>query len=187
MPVVFFDPTQPGLNVLPLGRVGISDPAALSTYARVFGLPCAGWPQTTLGLVTHSTQMVQKGSMLEAQRTPIRFIPSVTIDAAGDNIVWDPAAGTRFRLMGGILSLTSDITTAAQLIMTILDAAAPILRFWISEGAIAAAPGHPTIIPFTLPNNGYLSAAINQNLILNLTTALTVGSCGLNVYGTEEV
>jgi len=186
MPVILLDPTQTGLNVLPMGRVGITDPAALNSYARVYGLPCCGWPETTLGLVTHSTEMVQKGANLEAQRTPDHFL-SVETAVAAATVVWTPAAGYRFRLMGGIISFAGPIYAAAAAnSITLQDEAAAIqmiFNCWIPTVA-----AHMPAIAFDLKPNGYLSVAANNRLrILNSGGNFTAGSIRIDVWGTEEV
>lgn len=187
--VVPFDPTQTGLNILPMGRVGISDPAALNSYARVFGLPCAGWPQTTLGLVTHSTQMVQNGSTLQAVRTPTVFHQFAAINA-GNTVCWDPTAGTRFRLLGGVVTVSAQSTfaVAANNVFNLYDdvAAMNIAYFWFWVTAVAGTTPVVTFA-FDLRPNGYLSTAINNNLNVNLAAALTAGAVTGFVYGTEEL
>lgn len=189
MPVVLFDPTQTASNVLPMGRVGISDPVALNSYARVYGLPCSGWAEATLGLVTHSTEMVQKGSGLEAVRTPTHFRNFAAINA-GNTAVWTPAAGRRFRLMGGLVCVTAGCTFAAAAgnVFEFYDAAASTdicyFAFWVAN----AAGSTPVVtFPFDLRPNGYLSAAINQVLNANLNATLTAGYVSGFVFGTEEV
>lgn len=187
MPVVFFDPTQTGLNVLPMGRVGISDPGALNSYARVFGLPCCGWPEATLGLVTHSTKMVQKDLNLEAQRTPVIFRFS-TANNPGNTAAWTPAAGLRFRLLGIKLFLGAAALGAAGYETIELRDNAVVLQRWLLYLPNAVATGviylDQTI---DLPSNGYLSVAANNPLNVNLSAALTVGNvCGMT-WGTEEV
>lgn len=184
MPVVMFDPTQVGLNVLPLGRVGISDPTALSSYARVFGHPCVGWPELTLGLVTHSTQMVQNCLTLEAQRTPSIWKTAFGINA-GDVVVWDPTVGTRFRLLGGVIIVTEDAAAAAQQILSIDDGATVFFRAALSTGALVAT-GHAIVIPIDFGHNGYLSVLANNNLVMNLQANFTAGRADINVWGTEE-
>jgi len=190
MPVVLLDPTQTGLNILPMGRVGISDPGALNSYARVFGLPCAGWPETTLGLVTHSTQMVQKkGANLEAVRTPTTFAHFAAINT-GNTLVWDPTAGTRFRLLGGVVTVTAQCTfaAAANNVFEFYDGVVRthIGYFWFWVTAVAGTTPVVTFA-FDLRPNGYLSAAIDNNLNANLNATMTAGAVSGFVYGTEEV
>jgi hypothetical protein len=185
MPVVLLDPTQTGLNILPMGRVGISDPGAVNSYARVFGLPCCGWPETTLGLVTHSTQMVQKGANLEAVRTPTIF-RSQSVNLAAAATIWTPAAGTRFRLLGGIITGTGAALAAAAytLIQLTDEAAATNIDFgaWIPAAGAEMNP-----IAFDLRPNGYLSTAVNNRLRVTLLANFASGSLRVTVWGNEEV
>jgi len=191
MPVVMFDPTQTGLNVLPMGRVGISDPTALNAYARVFGLPCSGWPETTLGLVTHSTEMLQRTVNLEAHNTPTIFRSAGPIVNAGPSAdIWVPTiAGNRIHLMGGSIILSVGATTAAAaLVLQLYIGGAPLagVLFCVSNAALAATTG-VTIFTFAFQGNGYRMAAINNALAINLSAALTAGCVTVNLYGYEEV
>ena len=180
-----FDSTQPAGDVLPIAKVGVADPIINASYARCFGLPCCGWPETTVGLVTHSTKMVQKGAMLEAERTPteMRYLNTAL---AGSSAIWTPAVGNRFHLQAFQICLGIGCTTAAAaLSVIIMDQAAALFRFNISAGALAAT----TTVwseALTLPGNGYESAAINNVLNLNLSVALTAGSVSVTVFGFED-
>lgn len=188
MPVVFFDPTQTGLNVLPMGRVGISDPGALNSYARVFGLPCCGWPETTLGLVTHSTQMLQKVANLEAKRTQ-SVRKWVAAQNNGNTAVWTPVAGNRFRLLGFTIWLGGAATLAAagSLTVQLRDAADTLFSFpvYVNNAVAIGVTYINVVVVFT--DNGMLSAAINQVLNINLSAALVSGTVNVSAWGTEEV
>jgi len=190
MPVVLLDPTQTGLNILPMGRVGISDPGALNSYARVFGLPCAGWPETTLGLVTHSTQMVQKkGANLEAQRTMVVYKRGLA-NAAGANIVWTPAAGLRFRLLGFDVQMGGNCTLAAAgpLQVDIRDGALQVFIWAVYvNNAVIVGTGSYLDKTIVFGQNGYLSAAANNVLTCFLGAALAAGSIGVTAWGNEEI
>ena len=189
MPVILLDPTQTGLNVLPMGRVGISDPGAVNSYARVYGLPCCGWPETTMGLVTHSTEMVQKGANLEAVRTPTHFRQFAAVNA-GSTACWTPAGGNRFRVLGGVVSVSAGSTFAAAAgnVFNFYDGATPMnigyFAFWVSN---VAGNTPPVTFAFDLRPNGYLSIAADRILYSNLNAALTAGYVSGFVYGTEEV
>lgn len=185
--VVPFDPTQTGLNILPMGRVGISDPGAVNSYARVFGLPCCGWPETTLGLVTHSTQMLQKLSNLEARRTQSsRKIGSS--GGAGSTAIWTPAAGYRIRLLGISIFVGGNVTLAAAGLETVslMETAAAIFTWglWISNAAMVGAPYLSKEIIF--PDNGMLFAT-NAVLNLNLSAATATGAVQVVAWGMEEI
>jgi hypothetical protein len=109
---------------------------------------------------------------------------------AGDTAVWTPAAGKRFRWMGGSISVPGRTTLAAAGFETI--------SFHDGGGAInisydIALPAAVALIPqnwsetFNFPGNGYISTAINNPLIVNLSAALTAGYIHVNVWGTEEL
>jgi len=185
MPVILLDPTQTGLNVLPMGRVGISDPAAVNSYARVYGLPCSGWPETTMGLVTHSTKMVQRGIDLEAQRTP-NVMRAVNVVNAGATPIWTPAAGNHFHLMAISLHFGLGTTCAGGQWIEIRDGAIVIFRFEISPGALAATTALWDVYK-KLPENGYASAAANNVLSANLNGVFTAGILNITTFGYEDV
>ena len=184
MPVVMFDPTQVGLNVLPMGRVGISDPGAVNSYARVYGHPCVGWSETTLGLVTHSTQMVQNCLNLEAVRTPSTF-RSVQANTAAATVIWTPTAGTRFRLMGGVISFAGPTLAAAAI--TTINLRDENTSFLVDFDAwIPTVAEHMPAIAFDLKPNGYLSLAVNNRLRVLLNANFLTGDIRITVWGTEE-
>ena len=189
-PVVLFDPTGTSQNVLALGKVSVSDPNLPNANARCYGNAGAGWSDATVGIVVHATPMLLKGppgSNLEAQRTPNVFKTLVGVNAAGATAVWTPAAGKKFRLMSGNVTLTKDAACAGAEFITLSDGAEAnrIRRFEIS-GAALVATGQVENFPFNLPGNGYLSSAINNVLNLTLNGALTAGLATANVEGTEE-
>ena len=188
IPTVLFDPTQTGSNVLPMGRVGISDPGALNSYARVNGLPGAGWSDATLGLVVHATEMLEKivgaARTLEAQRTPTLF-KVASANAAGDNTVWTPAGGKKFRLLGFILTISKDAACAGAQHIDFYDGASRIMFFDISSAALVAT-GNEIVIPINFGGNGYLSIAADNLFKVNLNGAFTTGMCTVNAWGTEE-
>lgn len=108
-------------------------------------------------------------------------------NAAGNAVVWTPQAGNKYRLLGFILSLSMDTTTAAALAISLHDSTSPsnIFQVVISNGAIASLP-QPIIFAYTLPGDGYLANLKDNVLYLNLTTALTTGVCLVSAFGTEE-
>jgi hypothetical protein len=184
IPTVLFDPTQAGLGVLPIGRVGISDPVNLSSYARVYAA-AAGYLAATLGLTVNAAQMLLNGLNLEPQRTPTTWKAVRNITAAGTTDVWTPVAGKKFRLMGGIITLSKDAAAAALEYISLQDQAATFFYADISSAALVAT-GNVIVIPFSFPANGYLSAAINNVFRVNLQVALTAGTLAISVWGTEE-
>ena len=94
----------------------------------------------------------------------------ISAAAAGANAVWTPAAGKKFRLMGFHLSFSGTANAKWQ------DGATDITGLYYGVANTAINGGLPEA-------NGYLSAAADNALNLNLSAAVAVG--GL-VWGTEE-
>ena len=111
------------------------------------------------------------GSTWDRQRTPSIFKTRTDASVTANTPValWTPAAGKKFRVMGGQLSLA----VAGQIILK--DGTTEILR---SPQLVAGAT-------WTIPaiGNGILSAAANN--VLNVDTTAT-GNIGGFVFGTEE-
>lgn len=122
----------------------------------------------------------------EYQRTPTIFKSGTGLTAAS-GAAWTPTAGKKFRLLGGLLTLSKDAAAAGTTFMTLQDAAGTYpLVSQISGGALVA-PGRVTVCPFTIVGNGYLSAAANNVLNWGLSgAALTTGAFAFVVWGTEE-
>jgi len=114
-----------------------------------------------------------------------------TVDAAalGNTAVWTPAAGKKFRLMGGLMTIDGSCTLAAagSLLVTLQDAVAA-LGWGIRVALPAAAVTQDTdvVIPIGPFGQGVLSAAANNPLNVNLGTALAAGNVRTSVWGTEE-
>jgi len=106
--------------------------------------------------------------------------------AAGDTVIWTPATGKRFRMMGFQIVLAQGTTAAAASTVQIRDGATVLFTYALA-GAVLVAPVVPMVIADTkLPGMGYLSTAVNAVLNLNLSTALAVGGVTVNAWGTEE-
>jgi len=99
--------------------------------------------------------------------------------------IWAPTAGTRWRLMGGIITISKESACASALWVALQDSSVNFAYFQISNAALVAT-GQLIIIPFTFPGNGYLSSGVNNGLNLNFSAALTSGSAAVAVWGTEE-
>lgn len=115
---------------------------------------------------------------------------------AGDSTIWTPTSGKRFRLLKYGISVTR--STA--------DISAKLVNITFKDGSTAT----PFILTFSVPTPdvalqsilpgcfdidryldgiGYLSAAANNALVVNVDSSLNLDStCGLrvSVYGTEE-
>jgi hypothetical protein len=122
----------------------------------------------------------------EVQRTPNQFRNGLAT-AAGYSALWNPTAGKKFRLLGGVLTLSKEAACAGAFTFSICDSAttAQIVVVGVSTAALVAM-GQVVVIPFTISANGYLSLVINNVLQMSLSGALTAGQVTCSVWGTEE-
>lgn len=129
------------------------------------------------------------GASWERGRTPNTF-RTVAATALGNTALWTPAAGKKFRLMGVLVQVTNNAILAAGAVVTIAlqDGAVALgVTFSVFIPTAAAASG-PELFDsgwLTL-GNGFLSAAANNVLNVNLSVALTGGTVRAIACGTEE-
>lgn len=122
----------------------------------------------------------------EKQVTASKFVTLGLTTAAGDTAIWAANATKKIRILGYTIALAAGTTAAAGSTITIKDNATVIFNHALA-GAALAAPGVPVIVAnVVLPGNGYLCAAINTAVNLNLSTVLAVGGVTVNMWGTEE-
>jgi len=130
------------------------------------------------------------GNSFTRLRTPTVF-KTVATAAAGNTALWTPALGKKFRIMRWRYTITDNATLAAPgaLTVTLFDGAAgatgqaddvfvPALAL-NNNGQLASSPWIDL-------GNGYLSAAANNVLNVNLSAALATGTVRVQVAGTEE-
>jgi hypothetical protein len=134
--------------------------------------------------------MLQKNTMLEAKRT-IVIRKYVIAYESGLTPIWTPVAGNRFRLLALDVTLTGAATTAVAgaCQVDIRDGAVTQLFSWTPYVNNAVIVGTGTYIDKTIifADNGWLSAAINNVLNVNLGVALATGVVAVSAFGTEEV
>lgn len=116
----------------------------------------------------------------ESQRTLDTF-KMAAITAAGDSAIWTPTTGKRFRLMGFTFFIPSTATTAAGSVVKIKDGATDLMNI-VSVGASTGVIAQTV----NLPGNGYLSAAVDNVLNLNISGAFTAGGITITLWGCEE-
>jgi hypothetical protein len=124
-----------------------------------------------------------------AGRIPNVF-KTAAVASSGDNSVWTPTSGKKFRLMGYQMSATTNITTSGGAVITakIRDNATDIglnWQFYAPSAAVTTVAGGFTTGWVWLGDSGYLSSAANQIAKVNLSAA-TTGSITVNMIGTEE-
>ena len=121
----------------------------------------------------------------EATRTPTIW-KSGLFTAAGSTVIWAAVAGKKHRIMGWRVTLVNGTTAAAASLLTLLDAAAATGIGVQICGAAMGAVATSSIIVNESYMNGYLSAAVNTDWNINLSTALAVAGVFVQVWGTEE-
>lgn len=140
-------------------------------------------------LVVRSSSVVFNGATWDRRRTPSVF-KTVTATASGDNAVWTPAAGKKFRLMRYVIYVTADAARAA----------AGDVEIILRDATTAIGVGFSVYVPGAAGTtfvadassgwcdlgNGFLSAAANNVLNVNLSAALTAGEVRVVAIGTEE-
>jgi hypothetical protein len=118
-------------------------------------------------------------------RTP-NVWKSALISANGSTAIWTSAVGKKWRLMGMMATLVNATTAAAASLLKMLDAAADTgIGVQICGAALGAVPTS-TIIFNASWQNGYLAAATNTALNVNLSSVLAVAGVFVQVWGTEE-
>ena len=120
---------------------------------------------------------------------------TVQASASGDTALWSPASGKSFRLMRFLVEVPPNCILSARGVLTIKlrDGTTDLnLTFDVWLGQTAPVEGASTI-PATLFSsgwvdlgNGILSAAPNNALNVNLSTALAGGNVRVTACGIEQ-
>jgi hypothetical protein len=181
--VVLVDPTQ---NPALIGNCGMYINAQDGTHPAETGIPGVG-SSAGYGLRVLSYNYVWDASINSsfALRTPTVFKTTALITAAGDTVVWAATAGKKHRIMGYNIELAAGTTAAAGSVLTLVDDATTVSTHPICGAALAASP-NVVLANVVYPGNGYLQAAVNKDIKINLSTVLAVGGVSINIYGTEE-
>ena len=116
----------------------------------------------------------------EAILTPTAF-KTVAANLIGSTALWTPGSGNKFRILGFKVFIPSTATTAAGSTITLKDDATTIFT-------LAVLGTTTQIVNYQHSNmvNGYLSAAADNVLNVNLSAALTAGAVVVDVWGVEE-
>jgi hypothetical protein len=112
---------------------------------------------------------------------------TVVATALGATVVWTPAAGKKFRLMGYTLSIAGTLAATGVQAIALLDSATVIKNHFahLIQTTTANISGGDTQIGADL-GQGQLSAVINNVLSITLSVAMATGGVAVNVWGTEE-
>jgi hypothetical protein len=123
---------------------------------------------------------------LEVIRTPTKYYFATCAAATGATVIWSPAAGKKFRLMGLIICPSGTAAAAGLRTFSIEE---ETLGQIMAASVIAPAAGVGCNAPIciNLPGNGYLATTADKDLIITTgTTAYNVGSDAVTAWGTEE-
>jgi len=121
----------------------------------------------------------------ETVRTPTIWKSALVVNA-GATIIWAAVANKKHRIMGLRITLVSGTTAAAASLLTLLDAAAATgIGLQVCGAALGAVVANVLLVNESYIN-GILSAAVNTDWNINLSTALAVAGVFVQVWGTEE-
>ena len=171
-------------------RVSGSVQVPFSNVQVVQGTGGAGEVTVTGTVIAEGYVFKPATAVFEAARTPDTWKGATGVNAAGSTAVWTPAAGKSFRLMGFTFAISGNATQAAAnpRNFSLVDGAGTTI--WRANlfipGAAGTTMGNDVLHTVTLPANGYLSAAPNTVLNVNLAVALTAGTVSVHAWGTEE-
>jgi hypothetical protein len=154
-----------GIGLEPVGMIG----AAAGDGVPVGSAQSAGGVAYALAGMEYGWAGTTPGTVMQRIPYVVKNIAAQAVTAGTPVTIWTPAAGRKFRFMGGALSLT----VAGSVI--IKDAATEILR----TPLLLAGTG----IPLPPMGNGILSAAANNVCAVDVSAS---GSVSGFVFGTEE-
>lgn len=136
---------------------------------------------------------VKMGLIAEGVAIPSRLpsvYKSVQATALGVTAAWTPAAGTKFRLMGGIVTVAGTLAAAGVQEVQLRDSATVMMRFnsFFQPTAGAAFPTvwSGGVFSFSFIEFGRISAIADNVLNVNLGTAMATGAVDVNLWGVEE-
>lgn len=168
--------------------------AQIQGFSQSVVVIASGSPNETTG--TSELQTVQKLYSPSSSfpyvraRTPEKF-HSASVSTTGNSALWTPTSGKKFRLQRFQVIVTSNAATSGGAVITIglQDATTDI---GVSQAAFvpstAVTTGGVQILHsgWIDLGNGFLSAAANNVLNINLSAALTSGVVNVVAVGTEE-
>jgi hypothetical protein len=178
-----------GINPLDFGAVGASFEYAFNgaTWDRVrSGTANADTvaPLATGNIFTIAQLIAWNGDAYDRVRIA-NVYHSVLATAAGNTTVWTPPAGEKFRLMGFTISVAGTLAATGVELIQLTDSNGGTVISQHQATVTITTPTGDTQIGADL-GQGYLSAAANNVLAVNLSSAMLTGGVAVNVWGTEE-
>jgi hypothetical protein len=133
--------------------------------------------------------VLYNGTNWNFPRTPTTF-KAASATASGNTAVWTPTAGKKFRLMRYRIDVSAAAATSGggTLDFFFQDSSTALgigFSCYVPAASVTTAVGAPTS-GWCDMGNGFLSAAANNVLNINLSAALTAGAVRIVVCGTEE-
>lgn len=119
---------------------------------------------------------------------PADFIAFSSVSASGNTTLFTPPTGQAFRLMGWEITVTANATLSAAgtVVIELADGASgTIWNTTVSLGTTGSGLGVVTVSRIEL-NGGYISQVAENELIVNLSTALSTGAFNVTCYGLTE-
>ena len=121
----------------------------------------------------------------EQARTPTIFKNAAPAAAPATTDVWTPAGGKKFRLMGGVISMSGSIAAVALRTLKLIEETAGTvivelhLDIPVTGGSVA--------VNFTIPGNGFLASTVDKKLqAVTAGGTYVTGTDAVSVWGTEE-
>lgn len=192
-------PTHPGEIMIsqPDGSAAFADPLVQGLYAEgdsITAPPAFVAPTTIQPVLTG----VSASDTLFALRTSDTFKTFQSQGGTpGQQGIWTPASGKKFRVMKVWISVSGNAETASGGLLTISltdgmagNTVGAVFDVWIPPATPTLAGGVFAGAIFDSGwadmGNGYLSTGANQVLFLNTSLQLSSGFVRINVFGTEE-
>lgn len=166
--------TNPGdtaILVTAAGRQLVAGGTANTAGAVITGGTVASVDSSDTARALAVALFLYNGLTNEPIRNPNKFIDMSAVAIGSIATVWTPTSGKKFRLMGGIVS----VSAAANVLFE--DNAGGAFVFRLPKLLV------DTPFAFTLGGNGFLSAAANN--VLKATSSASASITG-TLYGTEE-
>ena len=122
---------------------------------------------------------------LERVRTPT-FFPNAALAAApATTDVWTPTAGKKFRLLGGVITMSGLIAAAANRTLQLIEETAGTII--VRASVTIPVLGVNVAIPFDLRPNGFLASTASKKLqAVTAGGTYSTGIDSVSVWGTEE-
>lgn len=184
----FLDPVGVSSNGSVQTSIGFGANNAIESNINVCSQPASGGGVSVPAVVTAGLSGGQ-GTATFLTRIPNIF-KTAQATASGNTALWTPTSGKKFRLMRFMVQVTGNALTSGGAVITVSfqdsSSALNIAMDVFVPASTAFSNGDDFISPWVDLGNGFLSAAANNVLNVNLSAALTAGNVRVTCCGTEE-